>query len=94
MAVEPETRMPEISRFFGIIIRMFFDEHGPPHFHAAYAGSVAQIGIDPIRLLRGQLPRRALSLVYEWAALHQNELMENWRRLQADQPADSIAPLE
>ena len=86
--------MPEISRFFGIIIRMFFDEHGPPHFHAAYVGSVAQIGIEPIRLLRGELPPRALSLVYEWAALHQSELMDNWRRLRTDQPAERIPPLE
>ena len=51
--------MPEISRFFGIIIRMYFDDHDPPHFHAIYGDDEAQIGIDPIKLLRGELPARA-----------------------------------
>jgi len=70
--------MPEISRFFGIVIQMYYDEHAPPHFHALYSGDEAQITIDPIRLWQGDLPQRALSLVIEWAALHQRELMENW----------------
>jgi len=78
--------MPEVSRFFGIIIRMYFDDHPPPHFHAIYSGSEAQVGIDPIVILRGDLPRRAVSMVLEWAALHQRELMENWRRLQKGNP--------
>lgn len=71
--------MPEISRFFGVIIRMYFDEHEPPHFHAIYSGEEAQVGIDPIHLLRGGLPHRALSMVFEWAALHQHKLMDNWQ---------------
>ena len=86
--------MPEISRFFGIIIRMYFDDHMPPHFHAIYGDNEAQVGIQPIALLRGELTRRAESMVIEWAALHQQELMENWNRLQEDQPALRIKPLE
>jgi hypothetical protein len=86
--------MPEISRFFGIVIRMYFDEHNPPHFHAIYAGREAQVGIDPIVVLEGRLPNRATSMVIEWAALHQRELTENWQRLQNDQPIQKIEPLE
>ena len=86
--------MPEISRFFGIVIRMYFDDHNPPHIHASYAGSEAQFGIEPITILEGAIPSRAASMVLEWAALHQRELMENWRRLHNAQPVESIKPLE
>lgn len=86
--------MPEVCRFFGIVIRMYYDEHNPPHFHAQYAGAEAQVGINPIVILEGRLPRRAASLVIEWAALHQSELMLNWQQLRNDQPAAGIAPLE
>jgi hypothetical protein len=86
--------MPEVSRFFGIVIRMYFDEHDPPHFHAIYAGIEAQVGIDPIIVFRGKLSRRAASMVIEWAALHQRELINNWHRLRNDQSIESITPLE
>jgi hypothetical protein len=86
--------MPEISRFFGIIVRMYFDDHDPPHFHAMYAGIEAEVGIEPIRMLEGTLPNRAASMVFEWAALHQRELMQNWRRLHNAEPAVRIQPLE
>ncbi len=86
--------MPEVSRFFGISIRMYFDEHNPPHFHAIYAGNEAQVGIDPIAVIEGRLPNRATSLVIEWAALHQRELMSNWSQLRNDQPIARIEPLE
>lgn len=86
--------MPEVSRFFGIVIRMYFDEHNPPHFHAIYAGTEAQVGIDPIVIFEGNLPNRANSMVIEWTALHQGELMDNWHRLQSDQPIQKIEPLE
>ena len=86
--------MPEISRFFGIIIRMYFDDHPPPHFHAVYGKYEVQISINSITTLHGGLPRRAESMVIEWAALHQQELMENWRRLHSEQPAEKIEPLE
>ena len=85
--------MPEICRFFGIIVRMYFDEHDPPHFHAIYGNEEAQFTIEPIRLLNGNLPSRAQSMVFEWAALHQRELAENWRLLRADQPAQKLPPL-
>ncbi len=86
--------MPEISRFFGIIIRMYFDDHAPPHFHARYGGYEAVVAISPIRILHGDLPRRAASMIIEWAALHQRELAENWRRVSQSQPAERIAPLQ
>jgi hypothetical protein len=86
--------MPEVSRFFGIVIRMYFDEHMPPHFHAIYAGDEIEVGIDPIAVRQGGLPQRALSMVIEWAALHQRELLADWERLRRDQPAVRIAPLE
>lgn len=85
--------MPEISRFFGIIIRMYFDDHDPPHFHAIYGDEEALFGIEYVRLLRGSLPQRAVSMVLEWAALHQEELMDNWLRLHFAKPANRIQPL-
>ena len=87
-------QMPEISRFFGIVIRMYFDDHNPPHFHATYAGNEAKVGIEPIAILDGTLPNRAASMVFEWAALHQAELMQNWNRLHSAQPVEKIKPLE
>ena len=86
--------MPEVSRFFGIVIRMYFDEHNPPHCRALYAGNEAQVGINPIVILEGKLPNRAASMVLEWAALHQQDLMHNWHRLRNDQPTERIDPLE
>jgi hypothetical protein len=67
--------MPEISRFFGILIRMYFDDHNPRHFHAIYAGNEAEIAIEPIEVVEVKLPARAASMVFEWAALHQRELL-------------------
>ena len=86
--------MPEVSRFFGIVIRMYFDDHEPPHFHAIYAGRETQFGIEPVAVLEGELPNRAVSMIVEWAAIHQRELMENWRRLRASQPIERIPPLD
>lgn len=85
--------MPRVSEFYGIVIQMFTREHAPPHFHAAYGGDEALIGIDPIRVLNGRLPRRAHRLVFERAALHQGELMENWRRAEQRESLDRIEPL-
>jgi hypothetical protein len=86
--------MPEISRFFGIVIRMYFDDHGPPHFHVSHAGVEAKVRIDPLGVLRGDLPPRVLALVVEWARLHRTELLENWRRLRGDLTTLPIPPLE
>ena len=85
--------MPEISRFFGIVIRMYYNDHNPPHFHARYGTHEAVVGIDPLAVLAGDLPARAAALVLEWAALHQQELMENWVRLRRAQPPQPVAPL-
>ena len=86
--------MPEVSRFFGIVIRIYFDDHNPPHFHAIYAGNEARIGIDPIVALEGSLPNRAAAMVVEWAALPQRALMRNRHRLRNDQHIERIEPLE
>jgi hypothetical protein len=86
--------VPIVSRFFGIVIRMYFYDHEPPHFHATYADAEACIRIDPVGLLAGDLPPRPLALVVEWARLRRVELLENWRRLHADEPPQRIAPLE
>lgn len=86
--------MPEISRFFGIIIRMYFDDHNPPHFHAIYGSEEILVSIDPIEVLEGNMKRRAVSMVIEWAAVHQQELKRNWELLQGDGPAEKIEPLD
>ena len=86
--------MPEVSRFFGIVIVMYWKEHGVPHFHAKYAGERASFSIGDLRLLEGQLPPRVTALVLEWAFLHRDELMENWNLAMAKRPLKSIQPLE
>jgi len=88
--------MPEVARFYGVIIRMYLEAGGPhhrPHFHAYYAGDVAVFRIDPVDLMAGTLPRRQARLVEAWAELHQAELLEDWQRLQTGQPPIPIAPL-
>lgn len=86
--------MPEISRFFGIIIFMYFDEHNPPHFHAKYGENRAVISIHELKVLEGRLPKRALSLILEWANEHRDELLNNWNRLQTTGEYSKIAPLD
>ena len=71
--------MPTISTFYGILIRMFFNDHPPPHFHARYGEFEATIDIDTRDVIEGKLPRRALNLVQEWAMIHREELLEDWR---------------
>ncbi len=86
--------MPTISTFFGIVIQMFWREHAPPHFHAIYSEFEAEIDIRTLEVLRGQLPKRALALVLEWAVEHRAELMEDWNLCQAKQLPKKIQPLE
>ena len=86
--------MPEVSRFFGISIRMYFDDHNPPHFHAIYPGAEIEVGIDPLTVLRGRFPRRAFGMALEWAAMHQEELLDNWDRLHNDEASQRIDPLD
>lgn len=87
--------MPEIARFFGLIIRMYFTDHDPPHFHASCAGCEGRVSFSPIGVLPGgNLPPRLLALAVEWATLHQPELVENWRLARLGKPLASIPPLE
>ena len=85
--------MPEICRFYGIIIAMFYDDHNPPHFHARYGRDKATIEINSLRVLEGKLPPRALGLVIEWASQHHEELLEDWELARSNQPLRKIAPL-
>ncbi len=86
--------MPEISRFYGIVIGMFFDDHNPPHFHAKYAEYQAEIGINDLAVIKGELPPKAMGLVMEWAVKHKRELLKNWNAIKNDKKLSSIKPLK
>lgn len=86
--------MPEISRFYGVIIRMYVCDHNPPHFHADYQGMQAEYDIRTLEVIIGSLPKRAESLVLEWAQLHRSELMKNWEKAQIPMSMDKIEPLK
>jgi len=85
--------MPEICRFYGIIIRMFFRDHNPPHFHAEYQGEEALFDIQTLEILEGSLPKRARMLAVEWALEHRAELLANWDRATKPESLTPIAPL-
>ena len=85
--------MPEICRFYGIVIQMYFNDHAPAHFHARYGNDRAVVCIDPPAVLHGRLPTRAQSMVVEWTKLHQQELGEAWGRAQRLESPGKIAPL-
>lgn len=85
--------MPTISRFFGIVIAMFFDDHGFPHFHARHAEGEAKVRIDNLEVIDSNLGRRQLRFVLAWAELHQEELEENWRRARSGETLLEIEPL-
>ena len=85
--------MPEISRFLGIVIRMYYRDHPPPHFHAEYGEYEITVEIDSGVVL-GKFPRRALSAVLDWYGLHQRELAENWELARGERPLNRIDPLE
>lgn len=85
--------MAEISRFFGIVIAMYYREHVPPHFHAYYGEHSAQISIEDLRIIEGELPNRVRGLVLEWADPHREELMKNWNAMQQKKPFIKIEPL-
>lgn len=86
--------MPEISRFLGIVIAMYYNDHGPAHFHARYGDSVVRIAIEDGQILSGEFPPRARGLVLEWLELHRNELREDWLLAKQRKPLIKIAPLE
>lgn len=86
--------MPEISRFFGIIIRMYFGDHNPPHFHAIYQEDTAEYDINTLLVIRGSLPARAHAMVLEWASLHREELLEDWKLAVEKKEINKIEPLK
>ena len=85
--------MPEICRFYGIVIKMYFADHSPPHFHAEYAEHEARIAIDTLAVISGKLPARAMGLVAEWATLHQQELSTLWVRASRLEQLHRLEPL-
>ncbi len=84
--------MPEISRFYGIIIKMFYNEHNPPHIHVEYQDFKAIITINE-GIIEGKMPKTALKLIFEWMELHKDELLKNWEKIESKKPIDIIAPL-
>ena len=85
--------MPEISRFYGIVVKMFHNDHPPPHFHAEYGNDRMIVNIDTLGVIAGGLAPRATGLVMEWAAQHQADLQNAWNQARNMQPLDRIAPL-
>ena len=85
--------MPELSRFYGIVIKLYFDDHPPSHFHAQYGGKEAVVSIETLGVIEGKLPPRAMGLVTEWALLHQDELRDRWARASALEAVEKIDPL-
>jgi len=86
--------VPEISRFFGIVIRMYYDERHAPHFHAIYGEHAALVAIETLTILAGSLPRRVRALVLEWTVDHRDELLADWHLARAHEPLRPVAPLE
>lgn len=85
--------MPEISRFYGIVIKMYFADHAPPHFHAEYAEHEVRVAINTLAIITGALPARAMGLVVEWATLHQLELQALWDKASRLEALHRIDPL-
>ena len=86
--------MPEISRFYGIVIKMLFDDHNPPHIHIFYNDEKALISITELKLMRGDLSPRALGMAIEWTKIHQQELLKDWELAQKKQELFKIDPLK
>ena len=86
--------MPEISRFLGIVVQMYFNKHNPPHFHVKYNNYRAQIDIETLRIIGGHLPPKVFSLVVKWASIYQEDLRKNWRNILENGTFTKINPLE
>jgi len=86
--------MPEISRFYGIVIKMFYGDHLPPHFHAQYSEYEAIINIYTLGIISGNLPPRAQGLVIEWANIHKDKLLADWEKAKNQEKLDKIPPLD
>ena len=85
--------MPELCRFFGIVIRMYVGDHHPPHFHAEYAGQEVQVSIEDRRVMSGGLPPRQIRLVLAWADQRETDLLAAWERAVRDEAPGTIDPL-
>jgi hypothetical protein len=85
--------MPEISRFYGIVIQIYYGDHAPSHFHVTYAGQKAMVDIETLSLIEGSLPPRAMGLVVEWASIHRDELREAFSKAAVMEQPQKIAPL-
>jgi hypothetical protein len=86
--------MPEICRFFGIVIRMYYDDHNPPHFHAEYGNDEAWVNINTLAVIHGSLSSRSLGLVIEWASMHREELLRDWELARQQKKPTKISPLK
>ena len=86
--------MPTISSFYGISIRMFWGDHAPAHFHAIYGEFEILVNVKTLEIIDGNMPRRALALILEWASLHREELIEDWKLCEMKKMPAKIAPLD
>lgn len=86
--------MPELARFYGIVIQMYFGDHPPPHFHAIYGDNKAVVDIESLALIEGSLPPRARGLVIEWATIHQEELRAAFQKAASLEAPGKIEPLQ
>jgi hypothetical protein len=86
--------MPEICRFFGIIISMNYNDHAPPHFHARYGSQKVIIDIRQLRIIEGSLSPRVFGMIMEWASLHRDDLLQIWDLARQNQPLPTLEPLE
>ena len=86
--------LPTICEFFGIVIRMYCDDHNPPHFHAYYGSEQAIFGIETLELLEGSISRRGKAMIVEWASENRAALMADWKLAEAHMPLEHIEPLE
>ena len=86
--------MPEISRFKGITIHIYYDDHNPPHFHAIHGEDEALFSIETLEIIKGKLPKKAILQVVQWAFLNRSQLKKNWEKVKNDQQPDGIKPLK
>ena len=85
--------MPELSRFYGIVVKMYYNDHNPPHFHAEYGSDQMVVNANTLGVIGGRITPRATGLVMEWAAQHQAELLRAWQQARNMEPLDRIDPL-
>jgi hypothetical protein len=85
---------PRLSKFYGIVITMYWDDHNPPHIHVDYGEYLAIVDFQRLEIIQGRLPRRAQELVFDWCELHENELIQAWDCAKEHKPLPKIFPLD